>query len=139
MEEDDPATAAIIAAVIGSATSIGVTAYDHASAPGPNAGKPTPAEITKNAITAEQGNRQVATKEAAQLVPGLEANTSGATSPDYLKDVSATLSGNANLADSPQMKEMIAKFLGADTGATFGSDQPFGGGSSNFASPGLTG
>lgn len=131
---------AIIAAIIGAATTIGVTAYGKASAPGPNEGQPTPAEMTKQAVTAEQANRATATKQAAQFLPQLQSDTSGGLSPDAYKELSSTFSGNANLSNSPQMQEMVAKFLGLDTGASFGGDQPFGSGSgSSPLSPGLAG
>jgi len=136
VEEVDPATATIIAAIIGSSTAIGTTAFNAANAP--EAPKPpTPAEISTQAINTETANRATATKEAAQFVPGIEANSPG-VSPDYLKNASATFSGNANLANSPQMQAMIAKILGLDTGATgsFGGTSGFGG--SNPLSPGLT-
>lgn len=138
MEEVDPVTATIIAAIIGSGTAIGTTAFNAANAPsGP---KPAdPAEISKQAISTETANRDIATRQAAQFLPGIQANTSGGLSPDALQQFSANFSGNSDLASSPQMKELIAKFLGMDTGATntFGGGSSFGG--SNPASPGLVG
>ena len=138
MEEVDPATATILAAIIGAGTSIGTTAFNAANAP--SAPKPPdPATISTNAINAETANRATATKEAAQFLPGIEANSPG-VNPDYLKNASATFSGNANLAQSPEMQQLIAKFLGVDTGASssFGGGSGFGGGGSNPFSPGLT-
>jgi hypothetical protein len=130
---------AIIGALIAAATTVGVTAYDKASAPGAPK-PPDPAEVTKQAINAETQNRATATKEAAQFLPGLQSNTSGGLSPDALRAFSADFSGNANIADSPQMKQLISQFLGIDQGATntFGGSTGFGGGS-NPNSPGLTG
>lgn len=129
----------LIAALVGAGTSIGTTVYNsmnQPSAPKP----PDPATISTNAINTETANRATATKEAAQFLPGIEANSPG-VSPDYLKNTAATFSGNANLSNSPEMQQMIAKFLGIDTGATntFGGGTGFGGGGSNPFSPGLTG
>lgn len=127
---------AIVAALIGAATTVGVTAYDKISAPSaPQA--PSPADVTKQAITSETSNREQATKQAAQFLPGLQYNTSGGLSPDAYAQFSSADSGNANLASSPQMQQLITKFLGLDTGATFGGDTQYGG--SNPVSPGLTG
>src|SRR3981189_1533359 len=127
-----PFTAALataIATIVGAGTSAGLgihSAITEGGAPKP----PDPATISTNAINAETANRATATKEAAQFLPGIEANSPG-VSPDYLKNASATFSGNANLANSPEMQQLIAKFLGVDTGATntFGGGSGFGGGS----------
>lgn len=138
MEEVDPATATLIAAIIGSATAVGTTAFNAANAP--SAPKPPdPTAISNQAINTETANRATASKEAAQFLPGIQANTSGGLSPDALAQFSSTFSGNANLGDSEQIKQMVAKFLGLETGATFGGTGSFGTGASNPASPGLTG
>jgi len=134
------AAVAAIAALASAGAGIGQTVYSDLNQPsGP---KPTdPAEITKQAVSQETQGRQLATKEAAQFLPGIEANSPG-VSPDYLKNTSATLSGNANLAGSPEMQQLIAKFLGLDNGANFGGSGSFGtsgSGGSNPLSTGLTG
>jgi len=132
------AAIAAIAALASAGAGIGQTIYSDLNQPsGP---KPTdPAEITKQAVSAETANRQTATKEAAQFLPQLQSDTGGGLSPDALKQFSSTFSGNANLANSPEMSQMVAKFLGLDTGATFGGSEPFGSssGGSNPLAPGL--
>jgi hypothetical protein len=147
VEEEDPATAVLIASIIGASTAVGTTAFNAANQPGSGPTQPTPAQLTEQstqAVNSEAANRTIATKQAAQFLPGIESNSPG-VSPDYLQNTSATFSGNANLAQSPEMQQMIAKFLGLDNGASFGSSTPFGSGSSgsssnpNPLSPGLTG
>ena len=125
---------AIIGALIAAGATVGTTIYNKVSAPGPNAGQPTPEEMTKQAVSAEEANRSVATKQAAQFLPQLQSDTSGGLSPDAYRSLAANFSGNANLSNSPQMQQLIAKFLGLDTGATFGGNEPFG--SSNSSSSG---
>ncbi len=134
---------AIIAAVISAAAAVGTTIYSKVSQPSaPSSTQPTPAEVTKQAVSSEEANRAQATKQAAQFLPGLQYETSGGLSPDAYQQFSSNFSGNANLANSPQMQQLVAKFLGLDTGASFGGDGSFGGGSSGGSSPlspGLTG
>jgi len=134
---------AIIAAIIGAATTVGATIYNAKNQPSiPTSTSPSPADVTKNAIATETANREGATKAAAQVLPGLQYNTSGGLSPDAYQTLSADFSGNAGLANSPQMKQLIAQFLGLNTSDTFGgAGAPFGTGStqSNLVSPGLTG
>ena len=137
MEEVDPVTATIISAIIGSATAIGTTAFNASNQP--SAPKVDPTEVSKQAVAGETANREQATKQAAQFLPGLQYNTSGGLSPDAYQQFSSDFSGNANLSNSPQMQQLVAKFLGLDTGASFGGDSSFGSGSSNPISPGLTG
>lgn len=134
---------AIIAAAIVAATTVGTTIYSKMSQPSAPK-QATPAEISTQAINTETSNRATATKEAGQFLPGLQANTSGGLSPDAYKQLSATFSGNADLANSPQMQELVSRFLGLDNSASFGGSEPFGssGGSSgaaNPSSPGLAG
>lgn len=137
MEEDDPVTATILAAVIGAGTTVGTTVYNHLSAP--SAPKPPdPATVTANAVSAETANRATATKEAGQFLPALQASTSGGLSPEAYDQFASIFSGNANLSGSKQMQDLIAKFLGIDTSASFGGSGNFGTGSSP-ASPGLGG
>lgn len=126
------AIASIAAAGVGAGTSI----YNATNQPsGPKA--PSPTQLTNSAINAETANRATATKEAAQLLPDLQANTGGGLSPDAYGQLSSQFSGNANLGSSPQIQEMVNKFLGIDQGASFGGTTPFGG--ANPASPGLAG
>jgi hypothetical protein len=136
IESCDPATATLLAAIIGSATAVGTTAFNAANAPG-SPKPPDPAQITAQAVNAETQNRQTATKEASQFLPTLQSNTSGGLSPEAYDQFASTFSGNANLAGSDAMKQLVAKFLGLDTGATFGGTGSFGTGASNPASPGL--
>lgn len=130
------AIASLAAAGVGAGTSI-YSAMNQPSAPK----APTPTEMTNQAINAETANRATATKEAAQILPDLQANTGGGLSPDAYGQLSSQFSGNANLGSSPQVQEMVNKFLGIDPGASFGGSSPFGGGSSgtNPLAPGLTG
>jgi len=117
----------------------GTSASIYSSMQGPGTPKgQSPAEITQQAISQETKNRGVATKEAAQFLPGIESNSPG-VSPDYLKDISATFSGNANLAQSPEMAQLVARFLGVDQGASFGGSTSFGSSGSSPLTPGLTG
>ena len=131
----------IIGIVTAAASAAGTAHSIYSSMQGPDTPPgQSPADITKQAVASETAKRGVATKEAAQFLPGIEANSPG-VSPDYLKDVSATFSGNANLAQSPEMQQLVARFLGIDQGASFGGSSSFGsgsGGSSPF-NPGLTG
>jgi len=134
---------AVIPLIIGLATAATTASGIYNSTQGGN-GQPTPAQIAeqaKQSVSGEEKNRQLATKQAAQFLPQLQSDTSGGLSPDALKQFSATFSGNANLANSPEMSQMVAKFLGLDTGATFGGSEPFGSssGGSSPLSPGLTG
>lgn len=128
----------IMAATAAAGTSASI--YNSMQGPGTPPG-PTPAEVTKQAVSDETSRRGVATKEASQFLPMLQANTGGGLSPDAYRQLSSNFSGNANLADSSQMKELISKFLGLDTGASFGGSEPFGSssGGSNPLTPGLTG
>jgi hypothetical protein len=124
----------------GGAAAAGTAASIYSSLQGPDSpSTPNPAEVTKQAVDTETLRRGTATKEASQFLPQLQANTSGGLSPDALQQFSSSFSGNADLGNSPQMKELVAKFLGLDTGATFGGTGSFGTGASNPASPGLTG
>lgn len=129
--------AALIAPIImaaSAATSAGLGIYslvNQPSAPKP----PSPAEMTQNAIQSETQNRTAATQQAAQFLPALQANTSGGLSPDAYQQLSANFSGNANIADSSSMQQLIARFLGLDTGSSFGTSSQFG--TSSPASPGL--
>lgn len=145
-----PFTAAIataIAAIVGAGTSAGLGIHSALSSGG-GPTQPTPAQLTEQstqAVNSEASNRTLATKQAAQFLPGIESNSPG-VSPDYLQNTAATFSGNANLAQSPQMQQLIAQFLGLNTGGAFGSSQPFGSTSNgaststaNPLSPGLTG
>jgi hypothetical protein len=134
------AVAAAIASIVGAGTAVGSTIYNDVNKPGTPAG-PTPTQLTNQAINAETANRATATKEAAQILPDLQANTGGGLSPDAYGQLSSQFSGNANLGSSPQVQEMVNKFLGIDPGASFGGSSPFGGGSSgtNPLAPGLTG
>ena len=127
----------IIASLIGAGTTVGTALFQHFTQPSAPAG-PTPEEMTKSAVSDEESRRQGATKQAAQFLPQLQADTSGGLSPDAYKDLAANFSGNANLADSPQMKQLVAKFLGLDTGAAFGGSEPFGS-SSGGSNPLATG
>lgn len=120
------------------ATGAGVSIYSAMNQPGAPKG-PTPAQTTQNAIASESANRASAAKAAGQLLPGLQANTSGGLSPDAYQTLSADFSGNADLSKSPQFKELIDKFLGTG-GSSFGGSGSFGDfGTSNPASPGLAG
>lgn len=143
IESCDPVTITAIAAIVGASTSAGLGIYNTVNKPEAPA-QPSPAEVTKQAISQEETSRGAATKQASQFLPMLQSNTSGGLSPDAYRELSANFSGNANLADSSQMKQLIAKFLGLDTGASFGGSEPFGSGGAtsgtfNPASPGLTG
>lgn len=131
----------IIAAIGTAASAAGVSSSIYNSMQGPSAppAGPSPAEVTKQAISDETAKRGAATKEASQFLPMLQANTGGGLSPDAYRELSANFSGNANLADSSQMKQLIAKFLGLDTGASFGGTEPFGSSGSNPLTPGLVG
>jgi len=99
---------------------------------------PTPAQMALNAINQETATRNTATKEASQLLPQLQYETSGGLSPSAYQDLSANFSGNANFANSSQFKDMVARFLGLDTGTSFGGSSPFGS-TTNPGSPGLVG
>lgn len=135
-----PQALPLIIGLIGATTAAaGTSASIYNSMQGPSA--PSPAEVTKQAISDETSKRGTATKEASQFLPMLQSNTGGGLSPDAYRELSANFSGNANLADSSQMKELISKFLGLDTGASFGGTEPFGSssGGSNPLTPGLTG
>ena len=129
----------IIGLIGATASAAGTSAsiYNSMQGPGTPPGQ-SPADITNKAVALETSNRGTATKEAAQFLPGIESNSPG-VSPDYLKDTAATFSGNANLAQSPEMQQMLAKFLGLDTGASFGGSTSFGSSSSSPLSTGLTG
>lgn len=121
------------------ATSAGLGIYSAVNQPGaPQQTQQSPADITKQAISAETSSREAATKAAGQLLPGLQYNTSGGLSPDAYATLSSDFSGSPGLANSPQMKALIAQFMGTDTG--FGGNSAFGSGStpSNPISPGLT-
>lgn len=125
---------AIIAAIIGAAATIGVTAYEHTSAPGPNAGQPTPAQLQTNAITQATQQRTAAGQEASQLVPGLQADTSGGLSPDATTNLSYLFSGNGQFApQGPQFGSSGAQtsFGGATPGLNFGSPSSGAGGATS--------
>jgi hypothetical protein len=130
----------LILPIIMAATAAAGTAHSiYSSMQGPDTPPgQSPADITGKAVALESSNRGTAVKQAAQFLPGIEANSPG-VSPDYLKDVSSTFSGNANLAQSPEMQQMIAKFLGIDPGASFGGSGSFGSSGSSPLTPGLTG
>jgi hypothetical protein len=135
-----PQAIPIIIGLITAGTSIASTVHSFtAGGGGGGSAPPDPAKITQDAINSESAKRGMATKEAAQFLPGIEANSPG-VSPDYLKDVSATFSGNANLAQSPEMQQLVARFLGLDQGASFGGSSSFGSGSGSSSpfNPGLT-
>lgn len=116
------------------ATGAGVSIYSAMNQPGAPKG-PTPAEVTKNAISDETAKRDAAGKSAAQVFPGLQYQTSGGLSPDAYQTFGADFSGNADLAGSQQMKDLVAKFLGTDNGFGGGTF----GGNTSPSSPGLTG
>lgn len=116
------------------ATSAGLGIYNAVNQPGaPKA--PSPADVTKNAIADETSRRDAAGKSAAQVLPGLQYQTSGGLSPDAYQTFGADFSGNADLAGSQQMKDLVAKFLGTDNGFGGGTF----GGNTSPSSPGLTG
>lgn len=125
---------------VSAATSTGLAIHSAVSQPG-QPSQPSPSDITKQAISNETDSRSQATKAAAQFLPGLQYQTSGGLSPDAYQQFSSSFSGNANLSNSPQMQQLVAKFLGLDSGNSFGGDSTFGsgGGASNPISPGLTG
>lgn len=115
----------------------GVSLYNMANAPSPNAGQPTPSEISTQAISAETMRRNQASQQAAQWLPNLQADTSGGLSPDALRDLSSTFSGNADIANSSTMQNLIQRYFGIDQGASYGGSSSYGGGGSNPLSPGL--
>ena len=131
----------VFAALIGAGTSIGTTVYNSMNQPsGPK--PPGPADLalqSKQAVDTETSNRALATRQASQFLPGITSDTSGSLSPEALQQFSSNFSGNSNLSQSPEMKAMVAKYLGLDSGGTdtFGGGTGFGG--ANPASPGLTG
>ncbi len=95
MEEVDPVTATIIAAIIGSGTAIGTTAFNAVNAPsGPK--PPGPADLalqSKQAVDTETSNRALATRQASQFLPGITSDTSGSLSPEALQQFSSNFSG----------------------------------------------
>lgn len=113
-------------AAIGAGTSI----YSAVNQPKAPSG-PTPEQITKQAVSDETASRAAATKQAAQFLPELQSNTGGGLSPDAYTQLSSQFSGNAQLGNSPQMQQLVSKFLGLDTGAAFGGSSPFGTASTN--------
>lgn len=129
---------------VSAATSAGLGIYSAVNQPGAPP-QPTPAQVSKDAIASETANRQAAAKSAGQLLPGLQSDTNGGLSPDAYATLSSDFSGNGNIANSPQMQQLVAKFLGIDSGSSFGGSSSsfgssFGGGGSNsITSPGLTG
>lgn len=108
-------------AAIGTGTSL----YQMANQPGQPKGQ-SPEEITKQAITSEQANRANATKQASAFLPELQSSTGGGLSPDAYSQLASQFSGNAQLGNSPQMQQLVSKFLGLDSGASYGGSAPFG-------------
>jgi len=116
---------AIIAAIIGAATTIGTVAYEKSSQPGPNAGQPSPAQLQTDQIKAATQQRSTAAQEASQLLPGLQADTSGSLSPDATSQFSYLFSGNGQYA--PQGPQFGAGGQGGGSSGGFGgSGAPFG-------------
>lgn len=111
------------AATIGS--QVGLTLSNQPDSPK----QQTPVQIAQNAVQQETQRRQGQAQNAAQLLPNLQYDTSGGLSPDAYSQLSATFSGNPDIANSSQLQQLVAQFLG--TGGGFG-------GSSGFASGGLT-
>lgn len=133
-------TIATIATIASAAMGIGTSVYSMTNQPGSPAAA-DPATMTKQAIDSETQRRQMATKQAGQLLPDLNAQTSGFTSSNYLKDTASALSGNADLSSSGQFQEMMARFMGTDKGSSFGGGGSTFGSGTGFdpSSPGLKG
>jgi hypothetical protein len=120
-----------IAALAGSAFSVGDTLYQQANAPGQASAasqQPTQAQ----AVASETANRQLATSQAQQELPGIQAQTGGGVSPGYYADMSSLLSGNSQYGQSPQIAQLVSSFLGQGTG-TGASSTP-----TSSIAPGLT-
>lgn len=128
-----------IAALASAGTAVGTTIYDKVSAPSA-ATPPTPAQVTSDAISQASSQRQAQARSDAQLLPGLQADTGGGLSPDALASFSSQFNGDAG-GNNPQLKDLVAQFLGLNPGATsnFGGSGTFGAATSNPSSPGLTG
>ena len=113
----DPGTAALIAAIIGAATTVGTTAFNFAERPGkpkiPGIPKPTQAQIgtEKNLIS--------------QQLPTLQSQVGGSVSPEYFMQMARQ---NAGVAGQP----------GADTAAQDAISQFFGAGNPGQGAPGMT-
>ena len=122
------------APAIGAATglaSLGVTGYELANQPGGGGAaqtQPTQAQ----AVSAETANRQLATTQAQQELPGLQYQTGGGVSPGYYADMSSLLSGNSQYGSSPQIQQLVSSFLGNGIGTGSGSSP------SSSLLPGLT-
>ena len=102
---------AIIAAIIGAASTIGVTAYEHASAPGTP--KPPPPDPTIAA------NQQTQEREAiAKQAPDIQTQLGGAVAPDYYADLAAKNAGFAG--DTNQARDALSSLFG---GSSPGSPQ----------------
>lgn len=122
----------LIAAGVTAGTSIGLDLSNQ-----PGSGKPTPAEITQqsqDAVKQATAARQGQAEQAAQVLPNLQYDTGGGLSPDAYSQFSSEFSGNANIGNSEQLKQLVAQFLGTGGGG-FGGTTGFGASST----PGLTG
>jgi len=100
-----------IAALAGSAFSVGDTLYQQANAPGQSSSaqqQPTQAQ----AVSAETANRQQVVSQAALQLPGLQYEGGGGLSPGYLATQSSTDSGNSQYGSSPQIQQLVNSFLG---------------------------
>jgi len=136
----DPVTATIIAAIVAGAGTASTLGFQAANQPGtPNAAKQLK-EQTPGAVAQLTQERQLEGSQAAQTLPGLQENTLGGVSPAYLQEMSATLSGNANLLGTSELSGVVNNFLGLPSGVASGGAGG-GAGSPNPLStifPGLT-
>ena len=123
-----PLGALLVAAApaIGAATglaSLGVTGYELANQPGGGGAAQTQPSQAQ-AVSAETANRQLATTQAQQELPGLQYQTGGGVSPGYYADMASLLSGNSQYGSSPQIQQLVSSFLGNGIGGQSSAASP---------------
>lgn len=109
----------IIFAGAGAASGLGFGLHsllNQPSTPNPNA-PPTPTQQNQ-AVAQLQQNRELASQQVAQSLPGLQESTSGGVSPAYLGNFGAVSTGNANLLGTNQLGDVVNQFLGLPSGTS---------------------
>ena len=116
-----PAAIPLIVSIVGAATgaaTLGANLYAQANQPSSAA----PQTSATDAINAEQQRRDAIVRQAQLQLPGLQSQTSGSVSPGYYQDMSSVLSGNADMANSPQLAQAVQQFLGGGSLGSGGSN-----------------
>jgi len=102
------------------ATSAGIGIYDVTHQGGQTPQQQLQAE-TPAAVSQLQQQRAYEASQAGQLLPGIEENTSGGVSPQYLSQFGAAGSGYGDLLGTSQLSQLVNNFLGqGGTAATSG-------------------